>query len=498
MLVIAAYEMRPPHRLADQGGMAVVVALLVLALLSLLGITLMGLSVTESQIGSNEADLKKAFFAAEAGIQEAMYRMRLDPDTSTDENDPTCSPSANPPPDPLVIGKQGTPAITWADPNNASFWYYNPPTGAACDYSYDGTPVTGNGNYFGGTNKANLDSAGRTFTSSGVAHATGGALANANLGNGASYTVTVAPVVGYVSDGVTTCWQYVNQSGAPLRSCADVAPNPIFKVTSTGSARDGKKVLSTMIRRLNIDPKPDAPLTANSDVDVTSASAVIDGRNYDCNGTSLVGTGNKEAVAAPPKPPPNETQPDITSNNPGNLVCEEGGTVTNGVENCGTIRTTFPSTIAALLLGYGYGGATVTPQQQAEIDVLAAYLESIKTATGPPENGPPFHGIVYVNGNYTQPPDLSSGILIVHNASNTANLGNWNGGNFNGLVIADQINKINGNVTVIGSIFGWGSAGTVEVDITAGTPTLRYSKCVLDGLSQYFPFQIVKGTWHEQ
>jgi Tfp pilus assembly protein PilX len=468
--------------------MAVVIALLVLTVLSLWGITLMGVSLTESQIGSNESDLKRALFAAETGIQEAMYRMRLDPATSTDEADTACSAAA----DPLVIGKQGTPATTWADPNSASFWYYNPPTCAAWDYSYDGTPVTGDGNYFGGTNKANLDTAGRTFTSSGAAHATGAPLANANLTNGASYTATVAPVVGYVGG----CWQYVDQFGTalPNSSCATVPPNPIFKVTSTGIARDAKKVLSTMIRRFNIDPKPDATLTANSDVDVTSASAVIDGRNYDCDGTSLAGTGNKEAAAAPPKPPPNETQPDITTNNPDNLVCQEG----TGVANCGTIRTTFPSTIGALLLGYGYGGATVTPEQQAQIDALNAYLESIKTATGPPENGPAFHGIVYVNGNYTQPPDNSTGILIVHNASNTANLGNWNGGTFKGLVIADQINKINGNVTIIGGIFAWGSAGTVEVDITAGTPSVRYSKCILDGLSQNLPFRVVAGTWHEQ
>src|SRR3970282_2058450 len=101
MLVIVAYDMRPPRRMVDQKGMAVAIALLILALLSLLGITLMGLSLTESQIGSNEADLKKAFFAAEAGIQEALYRMRLDPGTSTDEGDTACSTAA----DPVVIGK---------------------------------------------------------------------------------------------------------------------------------------------------------------------------------------------------------------------------------------------------------------------------------------------------------------------------------------------------------------------------------------------------------
>jgi Tfp pilus assembly protein PilX len=95
MLVVVAYDMRPPRRLADQKGMAVVVALLVLALLSLLGITLMGLSVTESQIGSNEADLKKAFFAAEAGIQEALYRMRLDPASYSYEGNPLCGAAAD-------------------------------------------------------------------------------------------------------------------------------------------------------------------------------------------------------------------------------------------------------------------------------------------------------------------------------------------------------------------------------------------------------------------
>lgn len=500
MLVIAAYDMRPPRRLADQTGMAVVVALLVLALLSLLGITLMGLSVTESQIGSNESDLKKALFAAEAGIQEAMYRMRLDSGTSTDEGDTACSTAA----DPVVIGKQGTPTVAWANPTDPAFWRYNPPT---CAWTYSGSSATGWGNYFGGT-AGNLDSAGRTFTfnpnSLTAAHADLLLLGKANLTNGGSYTTTVAPVVGYVGNP-TPCWQYVDQFGIALvdpPSCAIVATNPIFKVTSTGAARDGRKVLSTMIRRFNVNPKPDAPLMANSDVKVTSASAVVDGRNYLCNGTDLAGDQNKRAVAAPPKPGTDPPVADIVVNNDGNLVCEVNGAPASGVGACGTIRTPFPSTIGELLLGRPYKNDTSPPPTQArlaEIDAFNAYLESIKVSTGPPENGPPFlHGIVYVNGNYTQPPDGSSGILIVHNATNTAKLGNWNGGTFTGVVIADSINKINGNVTIIGSIFGWGSSSTVEVDITAGTPQIKYSKCVLDGLSQYFPFEIVKGTWHEQ
>jgi len=41
--------------LADQKGMAIVVALLLLVMLSILGMTLMGISLTERNIGSNES-----------------------------------------------------------------------------------------------------------------------------------------------------------------------------------------------------------------------------------------------------------------------------------------------------------------------------------------------------------------------------------------------------------------------------------------------------------
>jgi len=497
MLVIAGYEMRPPRRLADQGGMAVVVALLVLALLSLLGITLMGLSVTESQIGSNESDLKKALFAAEAGIQEAMYRMRLDPGTSTDEGDTACSTAA----DPVVIGNQGTPTVAWANPTDPAFWRYNPPT---CAWTYSGSSATGWGNYFGG-NAANLDSAGRTFTS-------GGALVNANLTNGGSYTTTVAPVVGFVSDGVTTCWQYVNQFGIPLvdpPSCATVATNPVLKVTSTGAARDGRKVLSTMIQRFTIKPPLDGTLTANTNINIQSAAAVIDGKNYDCNGNNPSADNDGKAAASP------TGGTGISVNKPENLQCyDAGGNPVTGVANCGGTSGTFPSTIGELLLGHPYKNDTSPPPTQArlaEIDTFNAYLESIKVT---PAQAPTlaFKGILYVDGNYTEPPDGSTGILIVHHRNpngvngctnsggcDVANLGNFNEGTFKGLIIADKINKINGTAQIIGGIFAFGSAADgVAVDDVDGTPVIKYSKCQIDGLSQNFPFEIVKGTWHEQ
>ena len=192
------------------------------SVLSLAGITVMALSVTESQSGSIEIDVKKAFYAAETGIQEAMYRMRLEPLILPDEGDTPCSATT----DPAVVGfvQGGDLTVPSPDPGNANFWKYNPfATPTPCSWTYTGSNAAGFGNYFGAA-AANLDGAGRTFkfcsatdtsaycTSANYAHKSGNPLAKTNITDGASYIVTVAPVVGYVGG----CWQYVDQAGTPL------------------------------------------------------------------------------------------------------------------------------------------------------------------------------------------------------------------------------------------------------------------------------------------
>ncbi len=453
--------MRSQCRLANESGLAMAVVLLFLVLILLMGTTLIGSSVTENQAASMVAGMKLALSAAEMGIQETMYRMRLDPATLSDEGDTAYSATA----DPVVIGKQGTPDTTWADPTNANFWHYNPSWSYTAGGGYGGgTP----GNFLGG-NAGNLDIAGRTFTSSGSSHTASGSLVNASLANGASYTVTVAPVVGLVGG----CWQYVDQRGAPLGSCSPpVAPNPMLKVTSTGTSRSAQKTLSTMIQRYKINPKLDGALTANSSVSIQSASAVIDGHNFDCNGNNPSDTGSVKAVTVPSGSTP-------SVNKPQNLQCTAG----TGITKCAGTSTPFPSTIAAYLLGPN--AAT------ADINALNEYLDSVKVA---PANAPAtaFHGLVYVTGDYAQPPDGSSGVLIVHNATSTATLGNFNGGTFKGLIIADQL-QINGTTQVIGGITTFGTVASGQ-----GNPSVKYSSCVVAGLPQNFPFEVVRGTWREQ
>ena len=507
MPVIAVYDMTPPRRMADQKGMAVVIALLILALLSLLGITLMGLSLTESQIGSNEANLKSAFFAAEAGIQEALYRMRLDPASYSYEGNPALCATT----DPVVVGfvQAGTltltvPSLSPGSGGIANNWKYNPFAPTACSWTYSGNSATGYGNYFGGnpgTSPGDLDSAGRTFrfcaagdtsaycTSATYAHKIGNQLANANFINTASdprsYTVTVAPVVGYVGG----CWQYVNQFGTPLPlkgsavACdtGAIPKNPMYKVTSTGTAKNSQKVLSTMIQHYSIDPHLDGAVTANANVTITSAADRIDGRDHTCDGTLVPtlpspGYDTLKAVSVP-------VGGTVTVNKDANLTCSLTGTDTvTGVANCAGTSIPFPSTIGAFLLG-----PTAAIE---EVNAFNDYLESIKVA--PPGPTSPFHGVVYVDGDYAALPGGSTGVLIVHNATSTAILGPYNGGTFKGLVIADAL-QINGNADIIGAVVTFAALTAGE-----GNPSIMYSKCIMEGLAQNFMLHAVKGTWHEQ
>jgi cytoskeletal protein CcmA (bactofilin family) len=257
----------------------------------------------------------------------------------------------------------------------------------------------------------------------------------------------------------------------------------MYKVTSIGTAKTSQKVLAVMVRHFTIDPDLDGAVTANGNVNITSAANRIDGRDHTCDGDLHSPNGPHGILKA-------VTVPDggTVTENPGgqNLRCSLTGTDTvNGIANCAGPSMPFPSSIGAFLLG------SVPPPAPEEINAFNDYLESIKIA---PADAPTsaFHGVVYIDGDYAAIPDGSTGVLIIHNATSTATLGPYNGGTFKGLIIADAM-IINGNVDVIGAVVTFASVTAGE-----GNPSIRYSKCIIDGLAQNFMLHAVKGTWHEQ
>jgi len=70
-----------PHE--NEQGAALVISLMFLAILALLGSTAVVLTTTDMQIGANQRDNTQSYYAAEAGLQEALHRMCL---SSADAN----------------------------------------------------------------------------------------------------------------------------------------------------------------------------------------------------------------------------------------------------------------------------------------------------------------------------------------------------------------------------------------------------------------------------
>lgn len=84
-------EMRRGGGISDEKGMVLVVGLLLIVVLSLLGTTAVIVSTSDLKISGNYKTGNRAFYAAEAGIEEARARLRKNADAAIriDDNHPT-------------------------------------------------------------------------------------------------------------------------------------------------------------------------------------------------------------------------------------------------------------------------------------------------------------------------------------------------------------------------------------------------------------------------
>lgn len=103
-------------------------------------------------------------------------------------------------------------------------------------------------------------------------------------------------------------------------------------------------------------------------------------------------------------------------------------------------------------------------------------LDKFKVAT----LSTPFHGVVYIEGD-VGPVDFknSSGILIVHNASKTATF-KGTLGTFKGLMICDRVDKINGEMNILGAVVALSDFNASWFG--NGQATIHYSSQILDNL----------------
>lgn len=223
-------------------------------------------------------------------------------------------------------------------------------------------------------------------------------------------------------------------------------------ITSTGTV--GTLSRTVTVRTLDIPPNVGGAVTVNSSV-TTSGSITLDGRDHDEDG-------------------------DLT-----------GASGVSGIASSGLVTQTGSSKIG------GNGKAPASPalldavQQNVDpfpsvapwdvLGVSQAWFEAnvpVQT-TPPPEN---FSGIYYYDppGGIWNSVDLgnASGILIVHNSTNTATMKNIHG-IFKGLIITDQVTHVNGDATIIGAFMTTTQVGNV---LGNGNASIYYSSETLNGL----------------
>ena len=204
----------------------------------------------------------------------------------------------------------------------------------------------------------------------------------------------------------------------------------------------------------------------------TLGDIIIDGRDHDTSGNALA-TGGTYGVSS-------------------------GGSVTTGsaASTIGGGTTAPQNTVVDSLTVIENMDTTGYPETPEEfLGLPAGYLDSYLQSSCP---STPLSGITYIDGkcnDYT-----GSGILICHNSSGTANLGNFSG-NFKGLILVDEDKHFNGNDTIIGAVVLLGKKVGGNA-LGNGTTHILYSSEMLETVANLIPPTGRRGvtvvSWRQQ
>jgi Tfp pilus assembly protein PilX len=320
--------------------------------------------------------------------------------------------------------------------------------------------------------------------------------------NGYSYTVTIK-ADSFNFDGVGGAGPVYRASDGTLNDSGN--GNPVMLLTSTATKGSFKAVQRMRVAKGTLSIDVDAALTANASVNLTG-NISIDGRNHTLGGSLIDGASTANTGAC-------------MENKPAIVLTDSTDTVSSGGSSdlyCNSIYNTGSPPCVTKRTNITY----VTPEDVLGLEPgdLDALIQDGDTYT-PPDS---ISGLIYVNGDYGAGAAggnnvSGTGILIVHNplynprehdpadpmydaskASNLAvygpaNLGNINGGSFRGLIIADKIDKINGNIDIFGAI-----VSLTEIDVTkigAGTAEIKYSCAALQQAANSFPVPPTRLSW---
>lgn len=269
------------------------------------------------------------------------------------------------------------------------------------------------------------------------------------------------------------------------------AGDPVWLLTSTATRGDVRAVQRMRMTSRSLEVEAQSALQSNSGVHI-SGSIEISGTNTQPDGTAVDSTSTSTAGVCA------ENKPAIVMTDPSESVALEGSASLTGNEAYAGESTPYVH----------YDGSTVWHTPEEVLGLEPGALDSYRQEGGQYGHNRPdsLSGIVYVTDDYGSTGTCATGsgcgniqgtgILIIHNPLynprehdpsdplydsakandpdfGPANMGNINGGEFKGIIIADKINKINGNVKIFGAIM---SLTEIEIDMIGnGTAQIVYS-----------------------
>ena len=263
----------------------------------------------------------------------------------------------------------------------------------------------------------------------------------------------------------------------------------VYVLESTSTRGSYRAVQRMRVARLTLTPAvPHGALSSNSSIQLTG-DIIVDGRNHTIAGAIIDSVDTSyNKVCDENKPAIMLT--DMADTTDVNNAKKESGPTRRGNETFAPNKyVENDSTIVY-----------VTPEQILGLD--EGDLDRIVQDAGSYQVPDSIVGLVYVDGDYgSKAIDGTNhvngtGMLVVHNplydprehdpnhalynpsrasdpAYAPANLGNINGGTFHGIIIADKIDKIDGNLTVLGAIIALSNVDATKVG--AGTANILYS-----------------------
>jgi hypothetical protein len=270
----------------------------------------------------------------------------------------------------------------------------------------------------------------------------------------------------------------------------DLTERTVYVLESKATRGSYVAVQRMRVARLTLTPAvPHGALSSNSTITV-NGNLIVDGRNHTIAGALIdsldtsytkVCDENKPAVMLTDLADDVDVN-NIKKNSDPSLYGNETFAPDNYVAKDSTIVYVTPEQILGL--------------DEGDLDLIIQDADSYQL----PDS---IVGLVYVDGGYgSKAIDGTNhvngtGMLVVHNplydprehdpdhpmynpsrvsdpAYAPANLGNINGGTFHGIIIADKIDKIDGNVTVLGAIISLSNVDTTQIG-AGGTANILYS-----------------------